>query len=1129
VSTASIKGHLDQQRQNLHSARVQPEPSSEGVVPDALPDDNYFPIPGDNDERTHYCYAAVMSPTGQTHMDLTGRFPTTSSQGHSYVLVVYDYDSNGIFVAPVKNRRAETILAAYKTVHARLCAAGLRPKLQRLDNEASQALQDFLTAEQVDYQLVPPHVHRRNAAERAIRTFKNHFIAGLCSTDKNFPLHLWDRLLPQAELTLNLLRSSRINPRLSAWAQLHGPFDFNRTPIAPPGIRVIIHDKPTVRRSWAPHGTDGWYLGPALRSYRCYTVWAADTNAQRITDTVAWLPTRIPMPTTSSTDYIKAGIADIVHALQNPSPNSPLAPLTDSQVLALKTLMLVLHGTSNPNQPAEAPLLPPVLHSRPKPQPPGGPAKQVASPSPDSALRVPIDDTSDTPAPGLRVPDDDVSPDDATVRTDNRSDKTPSPPPIVTTAPRRRSRRRPRRSPRLRALHATHAASPADCLSFFALHGNAFNPDTGELAEYKELSQCSDGALWREANATEIHRLAQGNGTIPGTNTMFFIPVSAIPTGKRATYLRIVCAHRPEKANPYRVRWTVGGDRVEYFGDVSTKTADIVTAKLLFNSVLSTTNARCMMGDLKDFYLGTPMQPEHYAYMRIPVSAIPEAIMEHYHLHDLIHNGHVYVEIRKGMYGLPQAGRIANDHLQKLLLPHGYHPCPHTPGLWRHNTRDIRFTLVVDDFAVRYTNRDDALHLLSALREQYQVTEDWDATRYCGLTLAWDYDQRTVDLSMPRYIQRALQRFHHPAPARPQHAPHAWTQPDYGAKVQYVPDQDTTAALDPAGRLRVQEVIGVLLYYARAVDPTLLVALNTLASQQAMATQATARGIDQLLDYCATHPDATIRFHASDMVLWTHSDASYLTAPKGRSRAAGYSFLSSRPSSPPSDSTPVPPDNGPIHVLCQIMRSVVSSAAEAELGALFLNAQDICPIRVALDELGHPQPATPIQTDNNTASGIVNDTVKQRRSKSIDMRFYWLRDRDQQGQFHIFWRPGATNRADYFSKHHAPAHHQAMRPTYLLSNVPAACGFAATTGLTVRPGEGVLIAPATPSCVHPSRCHLCTSAAAGLGQDDRPNASHVDHRPTMSYLWDLSTALRVPWESPRWSVHAGVSTLDCLR
>ncbi len=178
-----------------------------------------------------------------------------------------------------------------------------------------------------------------------------------------------------------------------------------------------------------------------------------------------------------------------------------------------------------------------------------------------------------------------------------------------------------------------------------ALHGNAFNPDTGELAEYKELSNSSDGLLWQASNATKIHWLAQGHGNTPGTNTMFFIPISAIPQHKKATYLRIVCAHQPEKEVPHCVRWTVGGDCVKYDGNVSTKTADLVTAKLLFNSIISTTNAQCMMGDLKDFYLGTPMQPQDYAYMQIPVGVIPPDVMEHYQLHALVHNGHVYVEM----------------------------------------------------------------------------------------------------------------------------------------------------------------------------------------------------------------------------------------------------------------------------------------------------------------------------------------------------------------------------------------------------------------------------------------------------------------------------------------------------
>jgi hypothetical protein len=132
-------------------------------------------------------------------------------------MVLYDYNSNAILTEPMKNRTAASTLQAFKTLHTKLIKASLRPKLQKLDNECSQLLKDYLSTEDIDFQLVPPHLHWRNAAERAIRTFQNHFIAALCSVDREFPLHLWDRLLPQANITLNLLRGSRINPVCSAF------------------------------------------------------------------------------------------------------------------------------------------------------------------------------------------------------------------------------------------------------------------------------------------------------------------------------------------------------------------------------------------------------------------------------------------------------------------------------------------------------------------------------------------------------------------------------------------------------------------------------------------------------------------------------------------------------------------------------------------------------------------------------------------------------------------------------------------------------------------------------------------------------------------------------------------------
>ena len=159
------------------------------------------------------------------------------------------------------------------------------------------------------------------------------------------------------------------------------------------------------------------------------------------------------------------------------------------------------------------------------------------------------------------------------------------------------------------------------------------------------------------------------------------------------------------------------------------------------------------------------------------------------------------------------------------------------------------------------------------------------------------------------------------------------------------------------------------------------------------------------------------------MVLAVHSDAGYLNEKLARSRAGGHFFLS-------SNST-YPSNNGAILTIAQIIKAVMASAAEAELGALFINAKEAAYIRNILHEMGHPQPRTPIQTDNSTAAGVVNSIIQPKRTKAMDMRFHWLRDREAQGQLRIYWRPGKTNLADYFTKHHSPAHHVNIRSEFL--------------------------------------------------------------------------------------------------
>ena len=168
---------------------------------------------------------------------------------------------------------------------------------------------------------------------------------------------------------------------------------------------------------------------------------------------------------------------------------------------------------------------------------------------------------------------------------------------------------------------------------------------------------------------------------------------------------------------------------------------------------------------------------------------IPEEVMTEYNLWDKIHNGCVYARVNKGMYGLPQAGRLANDDLVKHLEPHGFHPVPHTPGLWMDDKSDLQFTLVVDDFLVKYTNRKDADRLISALthNKRYKISTDWEAKWYVGLDLNWNYTKGYVDISMPGYIERALQRFAHPKPKRATHTPRKFQGPEYGARIQYEP------------------------------------------------------------------------------------------------------------------------------------------------------------------------------------------------------------------------------------------------------------------------------------------------------------------------------------------------------
>jgi hypothetical protein len=161
------------------------------------------------------------------------------------------------------------------------------------------------------------------------------------------------------------------------------------------------------------------------------------------------------------------------------------------------------------------------------------------------------------------------------------------------------------------------------------------------------------------------------------------------------------------------------------------------------------------------------------------------------------------------------------------------------------------------------------------------------------------------------------------------------------------------------------------------------------------------------------------------MILHIHSDASYLSQYEAKSRAGGF-FDMGNATKHQKKLT-----NGATFVISKVLNHIMSSAAEADIGAVFINAKEGAVLRTTLEELGHKQPPTPMETDNATATGYSNGTMKQKRKKAMDMRFYWIKDRVKQDQFNVYLGPGFQNLADYFTKHHSPAHHKRMRDIYI--------------------------------------------------------------------------------------------------
>jgi hypothetical protein len=532
-----------------------------------------------------------------------------------------EIDSSCILVEPLKNRTDAELTRAYESLMARLHQAGVKPKKHVLDNEVSAAMKQLITTKyNMTYELVPPGCHRRNAAEVAIRNFKSHFLSILAGVSPNFPIKLWDKLLPQAEITINLLRQSNATPTISAYAHLNGPFDYNKMPLAPMGCDVQVHEKTDKRGTWAFHSVDGWYLSTSPEHYRTHRCHIKSTNSERLSDTVHFQHKDITRPSVTPADKLMQAIADCKRAIlgyTTPAGAGPLHHLRAILRVAEAKITSASETTGVPRVEDTSTHLKQPTHDLskmtappPRVPPPQLPITYSTTPTiqPSPTKRV-VARTSSKRRKRSSAPVDASAP-----AMNTRSRTAPqAPPPATPAKPARQSKlRQPTASSSAKRTSTRQSARLAKLEKKIYKALAVMDKATGKLLNYRQLLRHPEySADWQLSSANEFGRLANGvGGRVKGTNTIKFIKKSAIPHDRRrdVTYGQFVCTIRPEKSEPNRTRFVAGGNKVNYPGEVATPTADMLVAKILFNSVVSTKDAKFMTMDISNFYLCSPMK-----------------------------------------------------------------------------------------------------------------------------------------------------------------------------------------------------------------------------------------------------------------------------------------------------------------------------------------------------------------------------------------------------------------------------------------------------------------------------------------------------------------------------------------
>jgi hypothetical protein len=856
----------------------------------------------------------------------------------------------------------------------------------------------------VKMNLVPTANHRANKAERGIDIAKRQILGMLAGASAIFDKKDYDLAETQAEIVINSVREGK-KIEESAYYSFHGhDHDFDAHPMNIFGTRAELHIPDKKKQgSFGFKSQSVFYVGPALDFYRNYTFIEVGGRTPINGDTAMFYPEVVNTPQITEGENLVKAVDRLCEAMID----AGIVKADDANAAKVREALIERANEIATDEiatyPSDHPELSDALTLEEDPASEGetqgekekecSEDKNDESASEGDAVQMPIKKTRKRQPAAKRK---------AKVKQKKARVTAKAGDPDIY----RKGEYRPQ--VRMATTAQPHESDDPMVQEKLRSWLYAVYTDEGKLTFTKSQQlEPTIAAQWLEKLENEMTRLIDTTGTA--------IPVaySSVPQGQVASYCSLIMEKREGK--DMRVRMVFGGDRQAPKPEWTSRNSDMVTKKIFANALVSSGKKLCIL-DIKDFYIASMNVLETPEYMFIAGKDISPNLRARFgHLID-DRTGRLMLQLVKSIYGMRQAGFIAQRNLIELLKKHGYKESGYD-SIFTSEDGKVIFLTHTDDFAIGYEEEIGVEKLKTILTEAgYKLVIDKEAKNFCGFQVKYDRDAKipSITLSVEKTLEKALARFGFSLGDKQKTKttpyPTAITQDNrnYDPREQAA---DASRMLDEKELTLLQEMIGVLRYIAMAVYGHLELCIAKIAASMAEPRLAMLEAAKRIFQYLANpaNRNRCLRYERSDMQLRAVSDASYGTETRFRSRTGGFIYLGRN-----DDEEWI---NAPIEIICSVQQNVCTCTVEAEYVALFDIGTRLIYLKELIQGMGYTQQTIEIECDNQGAVGIATLTKNNRKMRHIAMRYHWTREQVLQKVFDIIWRTGKNNKADYATKY----------------------------------------------------------------------------------------------------------------